>query len=288
MIRAPAILNWAGSKGRVARHLCRLDLPCFDTYHEPFLGSGAVFLALAAAGRVARARLSDLNPSIVNLFMAVRSQPQDVISGLRLHALLDSDVHFAAALARLNGWRASARARTPPEPEAAADTVYLLSRAFHSAWHEARDSHVTMTRRHGTRPFRARLRDVAQASVLLQGAEVAQVDFRVALEGVAPGDLVFLDPPYLEQGTHSDPQAYNAERFTRTELAALSKRVARLVDEGSHVVFCWGGRNPSLVPPGGAWFTMGRDAVWLSAGIARRVGTHAEKGSALLFHLKEK
>ncbi len=271
-VRAPAILNWAGSKGRVARHLCSLDLPVFDTYHEPFLGSGAVFLALAAAGRVEHALLSDLNPRIVNLFRAVRSHPQEMVSELRLHALLDSDVHFAAALARLNAWRAHGAGHAPPDARAAADTVYLLSRAFHSEWHEARDGHVTMTRRRNARPFTARPHDIVGASALLQRTDIAQADFRAGLAHAQPRDLVFLDPPYLGGNTHSDPQAYNAARFTRDDLAALSAHIARLVDQGTHVVFCWGGHAPTLVPPGGTWLGLGRDAVWLSADIALRAG----------------
>ena len=271
-LRPPAVLNWAGSKGRVARHLCSLDLPDIETYHEPFLGSGAVFLALAMAGRLRHARLSDLNPSVVNLFRAVRSRPLEVVCELRLHALLDADVHFAAALARLNAWRTHGAEPAPPDARAAADTVYLLSRAFHSEWHEARDGHVRMTRRRNARPFTARPHDIVGASALLQRTDIAQADFRAGLAHAQPRDLVFLDPPYLGENTHSDPQAYNAARFTRDDLAALSAHIARLVDQGTHVVFCWGGHVPTLVPPGGAWLGLGRDAVWLSAGIALCAG----------------
>jgi hypothetical protein len=54
--RAPAILNWAGSKALVAKFLSELDLPQVPTYHEPFLGSGAAYLALASAGVISKGR----------------------------------------------------------------------------------------------------------------------------------------------------------------------------------------------------------------------------------------
>jgi hypothetical protein len=324
-----------------------------------------MFFAHAAADQASRAMLSDLNPHLVNLFRAVRARPQEVIAELRLHALLDSDVHFAAALARLNAWRApsameiqnglhaavlqdlpqppnalfpvgipgatddpdnagslaalnrqaavnpqglpgpasvalgagasdcagatnrrgkldlsgapgvtgsanvsipphshdstdrldvpnlpapSAAARAPlargtpvaaADSAAAADTLYLLASAFHSCWHEARDGHMTMTRRLGARPFAARPRELVRAAALLQRAEIGRADFRAALSRVAPGDLVFLDPPYLDDDTHGDPQAYTAMRFTRRDLAELSTAMTHLVAQGSHVVFCW-------------------------------------------------
>ena len=65
--RAPAILNWAGSKARVAKVLCGLDLPRFETYHEPFLGSGAAFLGLASAALISESLLSDIECAMVAL-----------------------------------------------------------------------------------------------------------------------------------------------------------------------------------------------------------------------------
>jgi DNA adenine methylase len=262
--RAPALFNWAGSKGRVAKALCGLELPTIGTYHEPFLGSGAAFLGLASAGLISKSLLSDVNPRLVNVFRATQAQPHEVVAGLRMHALLDSDVHFSAVLGRLNS-------RSPDDMvdcQLAADTIYLLSQSFHSTWYETRDGQVSMSRRREAEAFRARHQDVVRAAALLQGAAVQRCDFRCALDRVGTGDLVFLDPPYLYGNDQVDQQSYNVDRFCLGDVQLLSGEMWRVVDLGAHVIFCWGERADALVPDGGNWAEIGRDYVWLSEGLA--------------------
>jgi len=262
--RSPAILNWAGSKARVAKVLAQLDLPRFETYYEPFLGSGAVFLGLASAGLISKSFLSDINPRLINVFRAVQMQPNDVVSGLRMHALLDSDVHFSAVLGRLN----ARPAEDVVDSQVASDTIYLLSQSFHSTWYETRDGQVSMSRRRDAATFQPRHQDVVRAAALLQDASVSQVDFRGALRRAELGDLVFLDPPYLYGEDQADQQAYNADRFGASDLGDLSAEMRRLVDLGANVIFCWGERAQAAVPAGGAWIEVGRDYVWVSDGLS--------------------
>ena len=53
-------------------------------YHEPFLGSGAVFFDLLAAGRLAGVPvwLSDENPDLVGCYLRVRDSVDAVIAAL--------------------------------------------------------------------------------------------------------------------------------------------------------------------------------------------------------------
>lgn len=271
--RAPALLNWAGSKARVAKVLCGLELPTTVTYHEPFLGSGAAFLGLASAGVISKSLLSDVNPRLVNVFRATRAQPHEVVAGLRMHALLDSDVHFSAVLGRLN----SRPADDMLDCQVAADTIYLLSQSFHSSWYETRDGQVSMSRRRDSDVFRARHQDVVRAAVLLQEAVVQRRNFRCALDNVGTGDLVFLDPPYLYGGDQVEQQSYNVDRFGVADVRFLAQEMRRLVDLGAHVIFCWGERGDALVPSGGNWAEIGRDYVWLSEGLALPTETANDK-----------
>lgn len=264
--RAPTLFNWAGSKARVAKALCGLDLPRFETYHEPFLGSGAAFLGLASAGLISKSLLSDVNPRLVSVFQATQAQPHEVVAGLRMHALLDSDVHFSAVLGRLN----SRTVDYSFDCQVASDIIYLLSQSFHSTWYETLAGQVSMSRRRDAGPFRARHQDVVRTAALLQDATVTHADFRRAMHAVVTGDLVFLDPPYLYATDQTEQQAYNAERFTVSDLRDLSIDIQRLIGIGAHVIFCWGERANTLLPTDGAWVEVGRDYVWLSKGLSIR------------------
>ena len=231
----PALFNWAGSKARVAKALCVLNLPRFENYHEPFMGSGAAFFGFSSAGLITKAQLSDANPRLVNVFKAVQSFPNDVVQGLRGHSLLDSDVHFSAVLGRLNARGGDGSV----DSQIASDVIYLLSQSFHSAWYETLQGSVSMSRRRNAGPFRSRLQDVAMAASLLQGATICVKDFRESLQLVASGDLVFLDPPYLFAEDQTDRQAYNANRFSTSDLQHLSSEIERLVSMGAHLICCW-------------------------------------------------
>lgn len=202
--RAPALFNWAGSKA-----LCGPALPPFGTYHEPFLGSGAAILGLASAPPMSKRFLSNVKPRLVNVFLATQVQPNDVLAGLQMHALLDSDVHFYAVPGRMNF--------RPPEDvddcQVAADTTDMQSRFFHSTLHETRDGQISMRRRNGAEAFRARHQGVVSAAALLREAAVHCSDSCCALDNVATGDLVFLDPPYLNGDDQIDQWSCNVDRF---------------------------------------------------------------------------
>jgi site-specific DNA-adenine methylase len=105
---------------------------------------------------------------------------------------------------------------------------------------------------------------MVRAAVFLEDATILRRDFREALLEVAPGDFVFLDPPYLYGDDQRDQQAYNAQRFNSRDLLDLSNEVRRLVDMGAQVVLCWGERFESLVPRTGNWIQCGRDYCWTS------------------------
>jgi DNA adenine methylase len=237
-----------------------MNMVKINSYHEPFLGSGAVYLAFANAGLISGGSLSDLNPHLVNVFRAVQSHPEDIVAGLRMHALLDSDVHFSSVLGRLN----TLRLAQVPDGQSASDVIYLLSQSFHSGWYETLDGRIYMSRRQNGNQFKPSYQEVVRAAALLGGARVTCRDFRESLQDVAPGDFVFLDPPYLSTDDQHDQQAYNSQRFNADDLMDLSGEMQRMVDLGAYVAFCWGECVESIVPRTGVWVQSGRDSCWVS------------------------
>ena len=69
-VRVRPFLKWAGGKRQLLRELRRFIPSTFRAYHEPFLGSGAVFFDLwrdgALTGRTCR--LTDINPDLVGVY----------------------------------------------------------------------------------------------------------------------------------------------------------------------------------------------------------------------------
>jgi hypothetical protein len=79
--RPKTLVKLPGSKQSVVKTLAALAPPRFGRYHEPFLGSGALFLGL----RPAAASLSDHNAEFINAYTAVRDEPAAVLEALGQH-----------------------------------------------------------------------------------------------------------------------------------------------------------------------------------------------------------
>jgi DNA adenine methylase len=78
------LLKWAGGKRQLIPAIGHHYPDRFDRYIEPFLGSGAVFFDLLAAGRLQgrRVRLADLNPDLIGCYQALRDDVEAVIKAL--------------------------------------------------------------------------------------------------------------------------------------------------------------------------------------------------------------
>ncbi len=81
---ARPVLKWVGGKGRLLSELLDRLPPEFSTYHEPFIGGGALFFALAGQGRIGQACLSDANASLIDVYLALRDCVDEVIALLIL------------------------------------------------------------------------------------------------------------------------------------------------------------------------------------------------------------
>src|SRR3990172_3758890 len=84
-IRPRPFLKWAGGKGQLLPELIARLPEDFAAYHEPHVGSGALFFELAAHGALSQVYLSDANPSLIDTYLAVCDHVEEVISTLRKH-----------------------------------------------------------------------------------------------------------------------------------------------------------------------------------------------------------
>lgn len=222
-------IRWVGGKSRLLPRILPHVPLTIRNYHEPFLGGGAVFLACAT--RVSgRARLADLNEHLVAAWVAMRDQPSQLRPLLEWYAANDSkefyyEIRSAIPLAAL---------------DKAARFLYLNAVSWNHLWRENSKTGA-MNVPWGDRSFKGISQATMQAvGKVLAGAEIFAGDFRHALEGAAPGDFVYLDPPYLPVFSHPDvekePTAkfnkYTAKTFEMADLVELSRICANLSERG--------------------------------------------------------
>lgn len=202
-----------------------------QNYHEPFLGGGAVFIALQTRIR-GSAHLADLNGHLVSAWLAMRDH-QDALRPLLTQYKENDSKDFYYQV----------RAAQPTTlVERAARFLYLNGTSWNHLWRENSKTGA-MNVPWGDRPFRSFDDETLEAlRNTLADVNIRQEDFRQALKRTEPGDFVYLDPPYLPVFTNRDEKEptskfnkYTAHVFTQADLEEL----ASICSEMSHRGVRW-------------------------------------------------
>lgn len=217
-------LRWAGGKTRLLPKILPHLPEKIGNYHEPFLGSGAIFFAIRSRIE-GKSYLSDLNDELINIWGIVKDDPDRLLFALQAYRGRDSEEEYYAV-----------RATLPEDPIArAARFFYLNQTSWNSLWRVNRFGVFNVP--WGARAFRGisatTLHDVSRKLVR---AEVDLLDFREAIERAKPNDLVYLDPPYLPVSDTSKFSGYTGKRFRLADLEELSDITRGLSDRGIHWV----------------------------------------------------
>jgi DNA adenine methylase len=213
-------LKWAGGKTKLLPAILPHVPERIADYHEPFLGSGAVFFAISPRIR-GRSHLCDLNEELVNVWRIVRDDPASLLTATGKLIGMDTEDDYYRI-----------RAESPiSELNRAARFIYLNQTAWNGLWRV--NKHGVFNVPWGARPFRGLEPDVLlSASRVLGGVGIDPLDFREAIARAKPGDFVYLDPPYLPVSDTSKFCFYTKKRFRVPDLEDLAALCQRMSADG--------------------------------------------------------
>jgi DNA adenine methylase len=246
---AAPFLKWAGGKRQLLPQLRRFYPDRFDAYCEPFLGSGAVFFDLQAAG-VTGARpvwLVDRNVDLIGCYAAIRDDVEDVIAHLRrlerAHHRRGARHYYEIRDGRFNRARASPAGAGLPGPvshraERAAQLIYLNRTCFNGLFRQNSRGEFNVPVGHYSNPRicdESNLRRVS-AALRADGVALEQADFDRALAVARRGTFVYLDPPYEPVSATAQFRSYTANGFSARDQIVLQRVVITLAERGCHVV----------------------------------------------------
>ncbi len=217
------LLKWIGNKQKFAAEIIRHFPDQFGTYHEPFLGSGAVLARLAPA----RACASDAYGPLIEIWRQLQADPETLIGWYAdRHALiarLGKEAAYAQVLAAFNA-----------APNGA--DLLFLSRLCYGGVVRFRKSNGSMSTPCGPHPPMPPTRFAERARIWAartRQARFQQADFATAMAAAEPGDLCYLDPPYADSQTILyGAQGFDLERLFDSVAAAQARgvRVALSLD----------------------------------------------------------
>lgn len=222
---AVPFLKWVGGKRQLLPELMKHVPPSYGTYHECFLGGGALFFALQPQ----RAALSDANERLIRTYRGVKNFPENVIGQLEYAATSHSTEFYATV-----------RAQDPDhlgDVGVAAWFIYLNKTCFNGLYRVNQSDRFNVPIGKSKSPpnicDRVNLR---ACSAALAGATIRSDDFRFVSDRAEPGDLVYMDPPYVPVSDTADFTGYTADGFTARDQEELRDLALELKAKGVHVL----------------------------------------------------
>ena len=219
-------LKWAGGKTQLVDRLVQHMPPVFGTYHEPFLGSGALFFRLYREQRLRRATLSDVNTELIDTYIAIRDK---VLEVTRLLADFPHTEEFYYAMRARDPWQMSPQER-------AARMIYLNKTGYNGLYRVNRQGKFNVPFGRYKAPRYLDKENILAVSQALQDAELLCTSFETVLERVAPGDLVYFDPPYVPLSKTASFTAYHEAGFSLSDQARLRDVCIELSRRSVHVM----------------------------------------------------
>ena len=231
---ARPFVKWAGGKTQLLEQYGPL-LPTISdlaTYHEPFVGSGAVFFHLRAIEAIpARAVLSDVNEHLITTWQVVRDQPEKLaLMVLDLAAVHTSEAYYAAR-DRYN------TAKLGPL-ERAALLVYLNKAGFNGLYrvNSSGAFNVPVGRSVSGNVHIPDVDALVACSRALRNVDILHAPFTTVLDRARPGDFAYFDPPYLPVSDTAFFTDYAREGFGKAEQELLRDVFVQLDKRGCKVM----------------------------------------------------
>lgn len=234
------LLKWIGNKQKVAVEIITYLPQSFGTYHEPFLGSGAVLATLAPKQAIA----SDVFTPLIEIWQQLHDDTDEVIRWYTdRHALVEK-------LGKVEAYE-QVKAAYNADPNGA--DLLFLSRVCYGGVVRFRKADGFMSTPCGPhRPmppgnFAERAHIWAART---RAVKFVNADFEDVMDRAVAGDICYLDPPYSDSQTI----IYGAQSFS---LWRLFEVIARAKQRGVRVALSLDGTKKSgdkkialPIPPG--------------------------------------
>ena len=240
-------LKWAGGKRQLLPKLREFYPESFGAYHEPFLGSGAVFFDLANAGWLGNrgVRLTDVNSDLVGCWLQLRDSPDAVIEHLRaLGADYDAaGDHYYRIRDEFNPARQKIMNGNGPRADLytadlAAMFICLNRTGYNGLFRLNSRGLFNVPRGRYKNPKICDENNLRRVSSTLSALSVTveHASFDAVLHAARAGDFIYFDPPYAPLSTTAQFTSYTSAGFGAEDQRHLQQVVIELAAKGCHVL----------------------------------------------------
>lgn len=211
MSLAPQLVQYQGSKRKLAPQILLYFPNKIDRLVEPFSGMAAITVAVATEGLAQKYWINDINEPLIGVLKKAVEEPDSLYEEYKMiwdaqHTYPTGHIdHFYYVREDYNSGNHSA-----------GNTLYLLARCVKGAVRYSSNGGFNQSpdkRRHGTNPERI-LSNARKLHDLLAGkATFSSLDYREMLSHIDESDFVYMDPPYQGVTNTRDHRYYQGVEF---------------------------------------------------------------------------
>ncbi|WKF71256.1 DNA adenine methylase [Pediococcus pentosaceus] len=222
-------IKWVGGKRQLLPELLKYMPQNFETYYEPFIGGGALFLRVAPE----RAIINDYNEELINTWRMVEQNPSDLIKSVSQHAANDSrEYYLSLRMADRDG-----RIAKMSNLERASRFIYMNKAGYNGLWR-------VNSKGQNNVPWGAHKKvniptnEITNVSEYIRenDVKILQGDYRNIIDSVTTNDFVYFDPPYIPVTPTSAFTSYTKNGFGKIQQEELRDVALTLSKKGAKVM----------------------------------------------------
>ncbi len=194
----------------------------FNTYYEPFLGSGAIYFYLNPT----KAVLSDINEDLINTYKSIKSDWGKVYSILCKHHIKHDEKYYYLLRS----------AKCKNKFDSAARFIYLNRTCWNALYRVNKDGLFNV-------PIGSKDNVIfdhdnfLEISKQLKKATIYCKDFETIINKSVSSDFIFVDPPYITDTNKNGFIKYNDLLFNWDDQLRLYNCLVNAKKRGVHILF---------------------------------------------------
>ena len=228
------IVKWAGGKSQLLNRYSMFIPETFNAYHEPFVGGGALFFNLYSNKRIGRAYLNDTNRDLVNLYICIQNDLEELKKELRMYEENKLSKQYYYKVRNLD--RDGEAYTRLTSVQRAARTLYLNKTCYNGLFRVNSKGQFNVPFGNYKNPKVLDTASLSAVSCALRLATITCLDFETALVAACPGDFIYLDPPYHPVSATASFTSYTENSFSYTDQERLARTFRELDERGCQVM----------------------------------------------------
>lgn len=256
-------VKWVGGKRQLLKNIEERLPKQFNTYHEPFVGGGALFFHLQPE----KACISDLNQELVNTYKVIKGKSSR--NRLREYLLLMEYGHrveekiiekegkevikknspFYDVVRKIDHYKEFEGRKlnmNDSKELLAARFIYLNKNNFNGLYRvNSSGLYNVPSKHHNKSPNTFDWNNLTLAGESLKNTQIKRQKFQNVIKQASKGDFVYFDPPYDYEAGVNGFVSYQKEGFGQNGQVDLAKTCKKLDKMG--VMFMVSNHNTTLI-----------------------------------------